>query len=315
MNAIALIAAMLVGQCGPNGCPKQQIGSPINYQQLLQASPFGSCGPDGCGRFQGVQLQSTFRWVPVPNCDQFALYAGNTQIGGYDYSIGVYRPYYSNAHWGEPTPAPVAPPATPETTQKAEVKKTSLDVTGCTIDENGVQNFGVQPDPNEKPTTTPRYEVNGKPASKHEVLQAFESKAGDQSTKLRLTVIGPRQSRQVVLEDLKRTLDLQGVLKDFLLKDYDPEDWEVSRSGFYTKGQPTIYVQAPSGKVLHRQDSYTGPDELAAVLRKANDQYKPEADPNLSKAAVFGLFGIPVEAWIVIAIVLWFVIPRKENNS
>jgi hypothetical protein len=240
---------------------------------------------------------------------------GNTQIGGYDYSIGVYRPYYGNGAWGEPTAAPTAPPATPEPTKKAEEKKTAFDVTGCTIDENGVQNFGVQPDPNEKPTAAPRYEVNGRPASKEDVLQAFESKAGDQSTKLRLTVIGPKQSRQLVLEDLKRTPDLQGLLKEFLLKDYDPEDWEVSRSGFYTKGSPTIYVQAPSGKVLHRQDAYTGPGDLAAVLRKANDQYKPEADPNLAKAAIFGLFGIPLEAWIVIAVVLWFVIPRKEGGT
>jgi hypothetical protein len=51
------------------------------------------------------------------------------------------------------------------------------------------------------------------------------------------------------------------------------------------------------------------------VLRKANDQYKAEADPNLSKATVFGLFGIPLEAWIVIGVVLFFVIPRKDSNQ
>lgn len=315
MNAIALVAVMAIAQCGPNGCATQQYRPAINFRQLLQASPFGNCGPDGCSRIQGAQFQPTFRWVPVPDCTQYALYQGQTQVGNFDYSIPVYRPYFGGASWGEPTEAPIPPPNTTPSAGKKEEKKTPPDLTGCTIDENGVQNFGVQPDPTEKPTTAPRYEVNGKPASKEEVLQAFEGKAEDQSTRLRLTVIGPRNARQIVLEDLKRTPGLQGVVKDFLLKDYDPTDWEVSRSGFYTKGSPTIYVQAPSGKVLHRQDTYTGADDLAGVLRKANDQYKAEADPNLSKAAVFGLFGIPIEAWIVIAIVLYFVVGRKDGSQ
>ena len=44
-------------------------------------------------------------------------------------------------------------------------------------------------------------------------------------------------------------------------------------------------------------------------------KYKPETDPNLSRAAVFGLFGIPLEAWVVIAIVLYFVITRKDGGQ
>jgi hypothetical protein len=251
----------------------------------------------------------------VPDCPQFALYAGETQVGNIDYSSGVYRPYQGNGNWGEPSTAPITPPAAPPAVRKAETEKTASETLGCTIDANGVQNFGIQLDPNEKPTTDPKYELNGKPATKDQVLQAFESKAGDQSTKLRLTVIGPKQTRQVVLEDLKKTPDLQGVLKDFLLQDYDPEDWEVSRSGFYTKGAPTIYVQAPSGKVLHRQDNYTGADDLAAVLRKANDQYKPEADPNLSKAGVGSILGLPLETIILIAVVVWIVLSLNKGNQ
>jgi hypothetical protein len=189
------------------------------------------------------------------------------------------------------------------------------EIPGCTLDEDGKPNFGVLPDPREGRDSEPHYQVNGKEATRNDVLQAFESQAVDQSTKLRLTVIGPKQARLVVLEDLKKTPDLQGVVKDFLLKDYDPTDWEVARSGFFTKGVPTIYVQAPSGKVLHRQDSYAGAQDLAGVLRKANEQYKAEADPNLSKSIVLGLFGIPLEAWLVIGVILYFVIPRKDGSQ
>ena len=309
MNGIVLIAA-LVGQCGPNGCPtssrQYQIQSYLNFASL--------CGPNGCS----LTAKPTYTWTKIPNVTQFALYRDNVQVGNYDYESKLYCPFRGNSEWGEPTEPPTPPPtapATPEKTKKADLGVKKAEMPGSTIDENGVQNFGVLPDPKEGQDPEPRYQVNGKEATKSQVIQAFEGQAVDQSTKLRLTVIGPRQSRQVVLEDLKHTPNLQGVVSNFLLKDYDPGDWEVARSGFYTQGSPTIYVQAPTGKVLHRQDSYTGADDLASVLRKANDQYKAEADPNLSKAAVFGLFGIPLEAWIVIAIVLYFVVPRKEGGQ
>jgi hypothetical protein len=253
----------------------------------------------------------------VPDHPQVALYKDNVQQGNYDYEAKIYRPFQAPNTWEEPAEPPIAPPAAPhkETARPEAKQKVTGPLPGSTIDDDGVQNFGIMPDPTQSQDAEPRYQVNGKQATREQVLQAFEGQATDQSTKLRLTVIGPRQARQVVLEDLKRTPDLQGVVRDFLLKDYDPSDWEVARSGFYTKGAPTIYVQAPSGKVLHRQDSYTGAEDLAGVLRKANDQYKAEADPNLSKAAAFGLFGIPLEAWVVIAVVLFFVVPRKDSSS
>jgi hypothetical protein len=289
MNPVALTLMMMVGQCGPNGCPTRPtlLGQPIQL------------------------TAPTYKWVPVPNVTQYALYKGNEQIGNYDYERKLYCPFRGNSEWGEPTEPPTPPPATPTPEKKVDLGTKKAEMPGSTIDENGVQNFGVMPDPKHGDDPEPKYQVNGKEATKDQVIQAFEGQATDQSTKLRLTVIGPRQARQVVLEDLKHTPNLQSVVSNFLLKDYDPSDWEVARSGFYTKGSPTIYVQAPSGKVLHRQDTYNGAEELAGVLRKANEQYKPEADPNLSKAAVLGLFGIPLEAWIVIAIVLFFVVPRK----
>ena len=313
MNAIALTTMIMIGQCGPNGCPTPNRQSQIQpYLNLL-----GPCGPNGCS----VTTKTTYKWVSVPNATQYALYKDNVQIGNFDYESKVYCPFRGNSEWGEPTepptPAPPPKPTTkkPELGVKKEVSVKNAEMPGSTIDENGVQNFGILPDPNPGQDPEPRYQVNGKEATRGQVIQAFEGHAVDQSTKLRLTVIGPRQSRQAVLEDVKRTPGLQSVVSNFLLKDYDPTDWEVARSGFFTQGSPTIYVQAPTGKVLHRQDSYTGAEDLAGVLRKANDQYKAEADPNLSHAAVLGLFGIPLEAWVVIAVVLYFIIPRKDSSQ
>jgi hypothetical protein len=312
MNAIVLMTALL-GQCGPNGCPGQpRYGVPTYQNPYLNLNFASPCGPNGCGV---ASKQATFQWVRLPDCTQYALYKDGVQQGNYDYEAKVYRPFSPPDKWGEVTQPPATPPETPAAGKEPENKVRVNEVPGMTVDEDGKPNFGVMPDPKEDRERVTHYEMNGKPATRDEVMQAFEDRATDQSGKLRLTVIGPRQARQAVLEDLEKTPDLQGVVKDFLLKDYDPNDWEVARSGFYTKGSPTIYVQAPSGKVLHRQDSYEGPADLASVLRKANDQYKAEADPNLSKATVFGLFGLPIEAWIVIGVGLYLAAGRKESNQ
>ena len=311
---VLLLACDLSAQCGPNGCPTASRTLPLYQSPYLNLNQLSPCGPTGCPT--GAQPASRFTWVRLPDCAQFALFKDGVQQGNYDFESKIYRPFRAPDQWGDIAEPPTTPPATPTTGQKTETKPVTVsEIPGCTLDDDGKPNFGVLTDPREGRDAEPRYQVNGKEATRSDVLQAFENQATDQSSKLRLTVIGPRHARQIVLEDLKRTPDLQHMVKDFLLKDYDPNDWEVARSGFFTKGAPTIYVQAPSGKVLHRQDSYQGADDLASVLRKANALYKAEADPNLSKAVVLGLFGIPLEVWIVIGIVLFFVIPRKDGNQ
>jgi hypothetical protein len=59
------------------------------------------------------------------------------------------------------------------------------------------------------------------------------------------------------------------------VQDYAPGNWAV-KDGFFTEGKPTIYLQAPNGKVLHRQDDYSdGAAGLATALRKADPNYSP----------------------------------------
>jgi hypothetical protein len=92
------------------------------------------------------------------------------------------------------------------------------------------------------------------------------------------------------------------------IRDYDPKSWELS-CGFKTDGDPTVYCQAPSGKVLHRQDDYQGgPDALIGALRKAKANYDPKRDPDLRKADTItqlavNLFPFAIAAGIALIIV------------
>jgi hypothetical protein len=130
------------------------------------------------------------------------------------------------------------------------------------------------------------YLLNGRPASR---ASAFLALAGgqlaDDAHKLRLTVIGPDAERKQVLADLAAAPALAEWRDKLLVQGYEPTHWATAQCGFKTDGKPTIYLQAPDGKVLHRQDDYRGGAEaLAGAIRKADPDYKPEKDADRRKA-------------------------------
>src|SRR5438094_57236 len=54
---------------------------------------------------------SDYHWRPVADADQAALYQRGKQIGGYDFTRKLYRPYaVKTDRWGKPCQPPVAPP-------------------------------------------------------------------------------------------------------------------------------------------------------------------------------------------------------------
>src|SRR5205823_13551401 len=62
---------------------------------------------------------------------------------------------------------------------------------------------------------------------------------------------------------------------------FAPDHWAVARAGFVTSGKPTVYLQTPSGQVLHRQDDYDdGPEGLARAIRRADPAYDAKKDPD-----------------------------------
>jgi hypothetical protein len=209
----------------------------------------GGCGPVG----PAVQAD---RWTSYNGC--WYLYRGNVQVAGYDPETQIYRTYdASTGAWGAPQTPPWAP------------AKPAIE-----------QNFGVDRD---KITGRNRYTINGRTVAKEQVDQALtgrDSTLADDSAKLRLTVIGSDIERKRVLDDLASNPALAPYKDSLVVQDYAPADWPT-QAGFVTGGHPTIYLQAPDGKVLYHRDDYQqGPEGLAGAVRKADPKYDPAKDPN-----------------------------------
>jgi hypothetical protein len=182
---------------------------------------------------------------------------------------------------------------------------------------DGVKNFGIvrsqlgdPPANGEAPGEHIR--LNDQPITKAKALRLLQSRdLTDDSGKLRLTLIGPEDERQKVLDDLNGPLaDLAG---DCLVQSYAPDHWAVARAGFHVAGRPTIYVQEPSGKVLHRQDDYAdgaaGLRRVLEAVRKPDPKYDGAKDPDLRKSPELG-------TWVFLAAVavLLLVGLRKKGS-
>lgn len=147
----------------------------------------------------------------------------------------------------------------------------------------GVPNFGVN---ESKLGEGPAYILNGRKSTRDEVIDRLmgEGKIPDDSQLPRITIIGSEADRKKVRDDLKSHPALAPFRGKFVTKDYAPDAWEVS-CGFFAGGAPSIYVQTPGGKNLHRQDDYRdGAEGLAMALRKVDPSYQPAKDPDLRKS-------------------------------
>ena len=162
-----------------------------------------------------------------------------------------------------------------------------------------VQNYGVD---TSKLGGKEAYKINGRPVTKAQAEQAIQGgQVPDDAHKLRLTVIGGETERKQVLADLTGSPVLATWKDKLLVQAYPPDHWAVAQSGFVTGGKPTVYLQSPDGKVLHRQDDYQdGADGLAKALRKADPDYRPDKDQDKRKdPALPGLPELP--PWAPIA--------------
>jgi hypothetical protein len=129
-----------------------------------------------------------------------------------------------------------------------------------------------------------RYYLDGRSVDASEAVGSLGGEGlADDSGLPYLTLIGPAAERAKVEADLKTAPELAVFAGKYRLQSYAPSDWAVTGVGFVASGTPTIYYQRADGKALHRQDEYRGAKALADVLRRADPNYKPEADPDLSK--------------------------------
>lgn len=145
------------------------------------------------------------------------------------------------------------------------------------------KNFGLgwSPDP-ERPE---RCYLNGIEVDRKRAYEAIGSGVVDDTKLLRVTVIGSEAECKQVRGAFETAPELAPHRNNVILQCYRPDHWAVADAGFKRDGKPVVYVQAPSGKVLHRQDEWRGPAKMAEALRKADPSYDPKKDPDLNKQA------------------------------
>lgn len=255
------------------------------------ALTLGPWGAAGCGP---VGPNAGYVWRTRPDDPgRSYLYRGGVQIGGYDHDHQVFRSYDARTGtWGPRQPPPWQARAS-----------------------EAVRNFGVD---TEKLSggTDERFVLNGIAASREEVRKVLaDRKLPDDAGRLRLTLIGEPALTGSVTNDLARSPALAEWKERLLVQTYPPDHWVVARGGFKTDGRPTIYVQAPDGAVLHRQDDYRdGAEGLASALRRADPHYDPATDPDLRQRRLlpnFSLPSIPAPAWLLAAGVLFLLLRRR----
>ncbi len=198
--------------------------------------------------------QSGYEWKrPANDAGKQYLYHNSQRIGGVD-EQGNYRTYdAATDKWSDVCQPP----------WETEAKSYPL--------------FGVDSSKIKKePTYTLNYQRGKVELSKSEAADIIsDEKLTDDSTKLRVTVIAPQTLGQTVVDEITKAIP--DVNDWATVRNYPPDHWAVSQAGFVTTGKPTIYCQAPSGKVLHRQDDYIGEVTAAAeALRKAKKTTTPQ---------------------------------------
>jgi hypothetical protein len=231
----------------------------------------------GGGQCRQPEPQPTgYEWQANPaDPGRVYLYLAGRLLGGYDLAEDYYRPYDTQSDsWGEKTSPPVVPP------HRQQQAFFGVDASKLTGSEKYTLHTGA----------------GCQEITKSEAHGIVGSQLQDDSNKLRVTVIGnDSQQKQVAADLAKSQADLANWA---IIRGYSPDHWAL-KPGFVTSGSPTIYCQAPTGKVLHRQDDYQGGGKaLAEALRKAKDIYDPKndkdlrksgADVDLSKGASYGL--------------------------
>lgn len=243
-----------------------------------------SCSNGRCTVTQQQKVQKpapiAFEWRKLENDpNRWYLYANETLIGGFDIEEEYFRPYDKASNtWGPRNPYSEGriiekrkPKPCPDPKPDPKPKEVSF--------EAQEPIFGVD---TSKLKGSDGYEVNGKPVTKQEAYRIVGDKLADDINKLRITVIGDDGQQKQVASDIRT------VLKDIdnwaIIRGYPKGHWALD-PGFVQTGNPTIYCQAPTGKVLHRQDDYDGPESTTDALRKAKASYDQKKDPDLRKAS------------------------------
>lgn len=184
-----------------------------------------------------------------------------------------------------------------------------------------IDNYGLAP---ERMMRQPVYRAHS--AEARQFVREAQAEA-EPNARLHVTVIGTDAERAGVMKDLVTNPALVGLKDEILVQDYAPEEWPVESALGFQPGKPSIVIQTakgPSdpkgGKVVYRASDYSmGPEALAAEIRKADPNYKPQSDPGPS-TGISGSkcplgFSRDHWPWIAAVVIGLFLLPatRKEG--
>lgn len=277
--ALALPALAQAQRWGPKGCP-----------------PVGGFAP-------GQAFAPRYEWRQHENLpDNSYLYRDGKLAGGYRWSTGNYFAWEGD-DWVLAAPPFERPARAPE---QAPAPKPDA---GPAVEDYGVDVSKLNAD-------GPVYWHGEERISRGQALDLVTNGIPDDAHKLRLTVIGPDAQRQQVLADYGADPEMAALRERCLVWSVPADHWSVTKAGFFTSGAPTVYLQAPDGKVLHRQDDYKGKEDFQAI-RKAVADYDPKKDPDRRKSDTLALGDLPPAAWAfggVAALLLVLAVAKGSNR-
>jgi len=205
------------------------------------------------------------------------------------------------------------PPIEKKTEPPAEAEEKAVGQVEPKLDPATDENFGVLRDM----IVPGRITHNGREITMGEAMGALVGQIPDESKKFRLTVIGSHAERKSVMDGFAQ---LEPALKERIAPwSVPPDHWSLKdqvsgQTVFKTDGHPTVYLQAPDGKALHRRDDFKGPGDFEAI-RKAVKAYDASKDPDLLKTPDRAtLSSIPTPALVVGGMIaLAFLVRRKQQ--
>lgn len=151
---------------------------------------------------------------------------------------------------------------------------------------------------------TPKYIVNGRPATQEDALKAIEqADFSKDKEKFRVTIVANKQDLKKIVNDLDAKLSSMGLKEKVILKGYEPNAWEVKE--FKVTDTPSIYCQSPSGEVLHLQTDYEGgASEAVEAISAAIESFDPSAVVDRRKKVVNSDLLTVVAAIAVVVLVI-----------
>lgn len=208
---------------------------------------------------------------------------------GPQYSAPVY--WQPGPSWGVQSVPLGAPPVMSDPTPTPRITVKDLSTAKPEADNmsdpkegpfNRIQNFGVDLDKIGK--DGPCYKINGQPCSRDMALQAITNTIPNDANNMRLTIFGTPQAQQQLMAVIGNALSDPALKDKWTVQKYGPDSWIVKQYGFVVDPvQPTLYMQSPTGEVLHRSVGVPEPQQLATALRRADPSYDPTKDPDLLK--------------------------------